>query len=165
MKKSKLWLGLSGVGVFLFTFILSLTLLANSYSMLINDALGLTRGSLTLGGSAYAEENGEMTDDGFEKLIADSYAFCAQEEEEGSVLLTNKNGALPLKDTERKVSLFGVGGKNIYYRSTAGGPITNDRYEVNLLKAFKDAGFTVNEELYKAYPTINRRQPNTSLHE
>lgn len=160
MKKSKLWLGLSGVGVFLFTFILSLTLLANSYSMLINDALGLTRGSLTLGGSAYAEENGEMTDEGFEKLIADSYAFCAQEEEEGSVLLTNKNGALPLKDTERKVSLFGVGGKNIYYRSTAGGPITNDRYEVNLLKAFKDAGFTVNEELYKAYPTVNRRQPS-----
>ena len=85
MKKSKLWQGLSGVAVFLFVLILSLTVLANSYAMLVNDALGLSTSGLTLSGSDYGGEDGTLTDEGYEELIADSYAFCIEEEEEGAV--------------------------------------------------------------------------------
>ena len=121
MKKSKLWQGLSGVAVFLFVLILSLTVLANSYAMLVNDALGLSTSGLTLSGSDYGGEDGTLTDEGYEELIADSYAFCIEEEEEGAVLLMN-NGALPLEASERNVTLFGNNSAHTIYRSGAGGP-------------------------------------------
>ena len=69
MKKSKLWQGLSGVLLFVFIVILSLTILANNYAMLVNDALGLSTSGLTLSGSDYGDENGELTDEGYWELI------------------------------------------------------------------------------------------------
>ena len=150
MKNSKLWLGVSGVLIFLFILILSLTILANNHAMLINDALGLSTSGLTLKGSDYGDEEGNLTDDGYEELITDSYAFCIQEEEEGSVLLKN-NGALPLAADERDVTLFGNNSAHTIYRSGAGGPTPNDDLVINMDKAFEDAGFTINSELYDAY--------------
>ena len=122
MRKSKLWLGLSGLMVFILTIMLSLTILANTYAGYINDFFGLTTSGLKLKGSSYGDENGELTDKGYENLIADSYDFCTQLEEEGSVLLRN-DGVLPLKETERNVTLFGGSSANIRYRSGAGGQI------------------------------------------
>ena len=150
MKKSKLWQGLSGVAVFLFVLILSLTVLANSYAMLVNDALGLSTSGLTLSGSDYGGEDGTLTDEGYEELIADSYAFCIEEEEEGAVLLMN-NGALPLEASERNVTLFGNNSAHTIYRSGAGGPTPNDEYVIDMAKAFKDGGFQINQALYDAY--------------
>ena len=131
MKNSKLWLGVSGVLIFLFILILSLTILANNHAMLINDALGLSTSGLTLKGSDYGDEEGNLTDDGYEELITDSYAFCIQEEEEGSVLLKN-NGALPLAADERDVTLFGNNSAHTIYRSGAGGPTPNDDLVINM---------------------------------
>lgn len=150
MKKSKLWQGLSGVAVFLFVLILSLTVLANSYAMLVNDALGLSTSGLTLSGSDYGGEDGTLTGEGYEELIADSYAFCIEEEEEGAVLLMN-NGALPLESNERNVTLFGNNSAHTIYRSGAGGPTPNDEYVIDMAKAFKDGGFQINQALYDAY--------------
>lgn len=142
MKKSKLWLGLTGVTVFLLTVLLALTVMAGRFEQLINDFLGLTTSGLQLKGSAYADENGNLTDTGYERLIEDSMQFCIDEEEQGSVLLTNKNNALPLKSDERKVTLFGNNSAHIIYRSSAGGPTPNDEYVIDMEKAFKDGGFT-----------------------
>ncbi len=150
MKKSRLWLGLSGVAVFLFTLFLSLTILANTYAGYINDFFGITSSGLTLQGSAYGNENGELTDEGYEKLIVDSYDFCIQETEEGSVLLKN-DGALPLKSDERNVTLFGNNSAHVIYRSGAGGPTPNDSYVIDMAKAFKDGGFNINQTLYDEY--------------
>lgn len=159
MRKSKLWLGLSGVMVFILTVMLSLTILANTYAGYINDVLGLTTSGLTLKGSSYGDENGELTDAGYERLIKDSYELCTQLEEQGSVLLRN-DGALPLKDNERNVTLFGGSSAEIRYRSGAGGPTPNNDYVIDLGKAFKDAGFNINQMLYNKYDeymTENRR--------
>ena len=151
MKKSKLWLGLTGVTVFLLTVLLALTVMAGRFEQLINDFLGLTTSGLQLKGSAYADENGNLTDTGYERLIEDSMQFCIDEEEQGSVLLTNKNNALPLKSDERKVTLFGNNSAHIIYRSSAGGPTPNDEYVIDMEKAFKDGGFTINQEVYDVY--------------
>lgn len=163
MKKSKLWQGLSGVLLFVFIVILSLTILANNYAMLVNDALGLSTSGLTLSGSDYGDENGELTDEGYWELIDDSYAFCIEEEEQGSVLLKNEGNALPLDADERDVTLFGNNSAHLIYRSGAGGPTPNDEYVIDMDKAFTDAGFNINQELFDAYASSGtQRNTNTA---
>ena len=163
MKKSKLWQGLSGVLLFVFIVILSLTILANNYAMLVNDALGLSTSGLTLSGSDYGDENGELTDEGYWELIDDSYAFCIEEEEQGSVLLKNEGNALPLDADERDVTLFGNNSAHLIYRSGAGGPTPNDEYVIDMDKAFTDAGFNINQELFDAYASSGtQRDTNTA---
>ena len=69
--------------------------------------------------------------------------------EEGAVLLKNDNGALPLASTD-KISLFSAssvdpivsGYREMYEKKTG---------TVNLLDGFKEAGLTVNEDLYNWY--------------
>ena len=145
MKKSKLWLGLSGVTSALLTLVLSGTVLANANAMLINDALGISTSGLNLVGSSY-----KMDDTGYADLIKDSYQYCIDQLEEGSVLLKN-DGALPLAASERNVTLFGNNSAHTIYRSGAGGPTPNDEYVVDMQKAFTDGGFKINKKLYKAY--------------
>lgn len=147
MKKSKLWLGLTGVASALLTLVLSGTILANANAMLINDVLGISTGGLNLVGSSY-----KMNDEGYGELIKDSYEYCVKQLEEGSVLLKN-DGALPLKAAERNVTLFGNNSAHVIYRSGAGGPTPNDEYVVDMQKAFTDGGFKINKKLYKAYET------------
>ena len=145
MKKSKLWLGLTGVASALLTLVLSGTILANANAMLINDVLGISTGGLNLVGSSY-----KMNDEGYGELIKDSYEYCVKQLEEGSVLLKN-DGALPLTAAERNVTLFGNNSAHVIYRSGAGGPTPNDEYVVDMQKAFTDGGFKINKKLYKAY--------------
>ena len=145
MKKSKLWLGLTGVTSALLTLVLSGTILANANAMLINDVLGISTGGLSLVGSSY-----KMNDEGYGELIKDSYEYCVKQLEEGSVLLKN-DGALPLKAAERNVTLFGNNSAHVIYRSGAGGPTPNNEYVVDMQKAFTDGGFKINKKLYKAY--------------
>lgn len=154
MKTSKLWLGLSGVMTFVFTLFIAVTLLANTFAGYINDFFGLTSGGLTLKGSAYGDADGKLTEEGYNRLIKDSYDFCVQEVEEGSVLLKN-DGALPLKANERKVTLFGNNSAHTIWRSGAGGPTPNDEYVIHMDKAFTDKGFTINQAIYDRYTQNN----------
>lgn len=160
-KKRKLFLGLASVATFLFILMIALTVLAEAHYMLINDVLDLNaQTSYAFVGSSYADENGNLSDEGYWEMIDDSMAYCTQQEEEGSVLLYN-NGALPLASDERAVSLFGKNGTDIIYRSGAGGPIANLEYQVDLHKAFADAGFSINETLYNGYLEYDRYQSGT----
>lgn len=156
MKKSKLWLGLTGVASALLTLVLSGTILANANAMLINDVLGISTSGLNLVGSSY-----KMNDEGYGELIKDSYEYCVKQLEEGSVLLKN-DGALPLAATERNVTLFGNNSAHVIYRSGAGGPTPNDEYVVDMQKAFTDGGFKINKKLYKAYETSGVKVSLTS---
>ena len=156
MKKSKLWLGLTGVASALLTLVLSGTILANANAMLINDVLGISTSGLSLVGSSY-----KMNDEGYGELIKDSYEYCVKQLEEGSVLLKN-DGALPLAATERNVTLFGNNSAHVIYRSGAGGPTPNDEYVVDMQKAFTDGGFKINKKLYKAYETSGVKVSLTS---
>ena len=155
-RKSKLFLGLATVFTFLFILLIALTLLADDRQMLINDFFGLTTQNVyAFVGSSYADEDGNLSDEGYWELIDDSMAYCAQQEEEGSVLLYN-NGALPLSSDERSISLFGKNSTDPIYRSGAGGPIANYEYQVDFRKAFVDGGFSLNEDLYNGYAEYDR---------
>lgn len=108
----------------------------------------------------------ELNDNGFRKLIKDSYEFCEDLMQEGSVLLKNENNVLPLKENERKVTLFGQGSKNIFYRSGAGGAAPNNDLVVSLDQTFEDNGFNINHTVFDAYTTLNRgnmTSPNTNV--
>ena len=99
-------------------------------------------------------------------MIADSYNFCEEAVEQGSVLLKNENNALPLKKTERKVTLLGKGSKNMFMRSGAGGAAPNPNLVVTLDKAFENNGFKINKEVFKAYGKLsqsNMTSPGTNV--
>ena len=163
MKKSKLWLGLSAVGILLTTFFLAVTAVTDEYKMLINDLLGIKNPYSDSNFSSYAVE-GKLTNEGCMKLIKDSYDFCVQEEREGSVLLKNEdesgNPVLPLKENERRITIFGGNSANMILRSGAGGAAPNDKLVVHLNEAFELRGFTVNPTVWQlnttaGYPSVN----------
>ncbi len=172
MAKPKLWLGLAVSGVALLTLVLAGQQLANANEGLINDALGLTTQKIDkidsdeVEGSAYAEEDGSLSNNGWKKMIKDAYKFCEEAVEQGSVLFKNDNDALPLKENERKVTLLGQGSKNLFMRSGAGGAAPNSNLVVKLDKAFEDNGFEVNHTVFDAYSSLsnsNMTSPSTTV--
>ena len=152
MKKSKLWLGLSAVGILLTTTLIAGTQVAMDNEMLINDVLGLSRTNLGASKrSDYAEADGSLTDTGYRKMITDSYKFCVEEEEQGAVLFKNDNNVLPLAASERNVTLFGRNSAHLMHRSGAGGAAPNEKLVVHLDDAFKECKFNINETVWNLY--------------
>ena len=167
MAKPKLWLGLSTVGIALTSLLLAGRNLAEVNAGLINDVLGLstqkigTIDSADVEGSAYKDANGSLSDEGWYHMIADAYNFCEEAVEQGSVLLKNENGALPLGKEERHVTLLGQGSKNLFMRSGAGGAAPNPNLKVTLDKAFKRNGFSINRTIFDKYATLTGRNMTT----
>ncbi len=154
-KKSRRWLGLAGVLVLLANLVLTATAVAFQQEGEINHALGIDNsGGATFGGTEFTED-GALNDAGYAKYIEAAYDFCEREEEEGSVLLYNKNNALPLSESERNVTAFGRGSVDPVFRSTAGGSSTNKEYQQTPVDALKGAGFNVNQTLIDAYAAAN----------
>ena len=167
MAKPKLWLGLTAVGVTFMIVILAAQQLADMNAGLINDALGLSTSTVgkidsdEVEGSAYVDENGSLSNKGWKEMIRDSYKFCEEAVEQGSVLLKNDNGVLPLKENERRVTLFGQGSKNLFMRSGAGGAAPNENLVVKLDAAFKNNGFEINKTVFDAYSKLTNKQLTT----
>ena len=175
MAKPKLWLGLAAVGVLVTTIIYAGQKLADENAGLINDALNITNQKIDkidsdeVDGSAYVDANGSLSNEGWKQMIKDSYKFCEELVEQGSVLIKNDNNCLPLAANERNVSLLGQGSKNIYYRSGAGGAAPNDGSNgtpdlvVPLDQAFEDNGFEINHTIFDKYSTLGRSGQNADM--
>lgn len=150
--KTALWRGLSAVMAFLLILSVFGGMIANTNAGGINNFLGIAGNIVTpaSGQSQYVSDYGELSDENLERLLADEMAFCVEQVEEGAVLLRN-NGVLPLEDSVRNISVFGHASANIRYRNTNGGGIPDPAREINLRKAFCDAGFKINDTLYDAY--------------
>ena len=85
MKKSKLFLGLTAVGVFLTSTLAYGRELAIVKKGIINDIFHITQDSLgNSQRSAYAEADGSLTDKGWARMIKDAYQYCVEEEEQGA---------------------------------------------------------------------------------
>lgn len=101
----------------------------------------------------YKSAYGELSADNLERLRKDAYAQVEQEAAEGTVLLKNENGALPLSEGERQVSLFGRATVDPLY--VGGGAVAtsyaDDSICVSLREALENRGFSVNSTLYDAY--------------
>lgn len=73
-----------------------------------------------------------------------------QTQAEGSVLLFNKNNALPFKDG-KKVTLLGrTSANNIFKGGSGGSTTTEDTGAVTLYQALKNNGFEINDTVYNA---------------
>ena len=108
--------------------------------------------------SDYVDSDGKLSDAGFARMIKDSYTYCEELVEQGSVLLKNDRNCLPLGNNERNITLFGQGSKNLFYRSGTGGPAPNENFVVDLYKAFTMNGFRVNQTVYDKYSTFSNNQ-------
>ena len=165
MAKSKTWRGLATIMAILLICAMIMGNFAIANAALINSFLGIsTSKSVGYDASAqyYRSDYGALSDESFSKLIADEYAFCQEEMEEGAVLLRNQNNALPLKADERKVTLFGHASAEPYYRAETGGPATTTGaaapYVVTLRTAFESNGFEINTTLWDAYASSSSKR-------
>ncbi|MGT2753852.1 glycoside hydrolase family 3 protein [Streptococcus ovis] len=78
-----------------------------------------------------------------------SKALATSIQEEGSVLLENKDNTLPLKDT-KKLNVFGISSVAITYGG-AGSGAADESKNVNLQAGLEGAGFELNKELTDFY--------------
>ena len=176
MAKPKLWLGLSATSVALLTLVFAAQKISTDKAGIINDALGISTSKIgkidsdEVEGSAYKDSNGSLSDSGWKQMMQDSYKFCEEAVEQGSVLFKNseKNGkpVLPLEANERNVTLFGRGSKNLFMRSGAGGAAPNPNLVVKLDKAFEDAGFKINKKVFAKYTKLSQSSmtsPSTNV--
>ncbi|MBQ3479353.1 MAG: hypothetical protein IJH25_14410 [Clostridia bacterium] len=148
--KASLWRGLSAVMAFLLLLSIFGGQIANTNAGGINNFLGISGSTVASTGGRFASNYGDLSDESLSRLIADEMAFCIEQLEEGAVLLKN-DGVLPLDASVKKVSLFGHASANIRYRNANGGGQADPAREINLKKAFTDAGFEVNDTLFDAY--------------
>ena len=164
MKKKNLLRGLTSVFAAILAISIVMTNTAMSYASMLNSALGISTGKFVHKDGAakedpifYASDYGDvnhLTQENLDALLADEDAFVELEEEEGAVLLRNNNHALPLKEGERRVSLFGhTSSADPLYKNSSGGGNIDPTRVVSFYDAMKEKGFEVNETLYAAYQT------------
>ena len=149
-------MGLSAVGIMLTSLMLAGRKIADDKEGLINDFFGSSTQLITstgdnVDGSDYKEADNSLSDAGWRRMIDDSYAYCQETVEQGATLLKNENNCLPLGKNERRVTLFGKGGKNLFMRSGAGGAAPNDDFVVHLDEGFKKNGFEINQTVWDKY--------------
>ena len=105
-----------------------------------------------------------LTNDGWRQMIKDSYKYCEELVEQGSVLLKNNYSTLPLKENERRVTLFGQGSKNLFMRSGAAGAAPNESLVTTLDRAFEINGFMINHTVFDRYEKVsNMANPNAKV--
>ncbi len=122
MKKEKLSLtkksvfcGLSAVFSFLLVSVIGLNVICSSNVGVINAFFGIKTSEIvnpngTTDESLYFKSSygdGKLSPENLEMLVKDTLAHNVKELEEGSVLLKNDGNALPLKDSERRVDVYG----------------------------------------------------------
>ena len=87
----------------------------------------------------------------------EEYSYLAATE--GSVLLENKNGVLPLKKGDR-VSVFGRIQREYYKSGTGSGGLVNVKYVTNIVDELKkDGSIEINEELLQVYEDWKKDNP------
>lgn len=92
--------------------------------------------------------------------------LCEKIEAEGIVLLKNEDNALPLTDSEKKLSVLGQDSVDFVYGGSGSGSV-DASLAPTLKKALESSGFTVNETLWNFYSTgagknYRKTYPNAS---
>ena len=154
--KSSTIRGLSCIAALLLSVFISATAMGEYYEGYINAAFGIQTGTTSgLDESAYRylsdyTENGIPNDEGLEKLLAAEDAFNETAEEESAVLVYN-DGALPLADSVKNVTLLGRAVVDPVYRCSSAGPTIDENRVIGLTDALEGAGFSLNKTLLDAY--------------
>lgn len=77
---------------------------------------------------------------------------------EGTVMLRNEGGVLPLKEGER-IALFGRGQFNYYKSGTGSGGMVNASYVTGIREALEESSFVLNEKLTAVYREWLKENP------
>lgn len=77
-------------------------------------------------------------------------AVTRQAATDGMVLLENKNNALPIDQSSKKVAAFGNGSYDFIAGGTGSGDV-NEAYTVSLIEGLSNAGFVANANLQNTY--------------
>lgn len=152
----KLWRGLTAVMAMLLIITTTATSLAFQYPYILNEPLNIDTAEIVEGDGGkiyYESEFGEINETNQAALIEATIQQSIQEEEEGAVLLRNEGQALPLKEKERSITIFGQSIVNPVYRCSSAGNIPKEDQEkiTTVRNAFDLAGFKVNPTLIEAY--------------
>ncbi|MBQ9266083.1 MAG: glycoside hydrolase family 3 C-terminal domain-containing protein [Bacilli bacterium] len=144
-------------------FLLTLMSVASAYSLewegKINETLGIEGSSTSDEGDTDTQYfksefgDGTISEANQALLVAESKKQCYNEVAEGATLLRNRHNALPLAQTERKISIFGNNATNFVYLPSGGGEgnsVSADN-SANFKACFDEAGFQVNPTLWNAY--------------
>lgn len=147
--RRKVLIALAAAGYLLFT---AIVIFAFAWSAVGNYLVSLTT---PLGWDREEKREGTRsyyTSSFSDKAGASAYAreTALDAQEEGTVLLEN-DGALPLSESERKVSVFGSGSVNLVYGGTGSGEGNGGTKNVDLYSALRAEGFSVNPVLEKFY--------------
>ena len=167
MRQKNVWRGLASVSAFALSVLVLGSSLAFQYQGAINSALHLQTSKMVNEGADgdniyFKSAFGDFTEENQAKLIEATFEQNINEMKEGAVLLRNRDGALPLAENERKVTLFGHASYDPAYKSSSAGsrPNFDTPYAVDLRQALLDDGFEVNQTLFDAYSksTVQRGQ-------
>lgn len=160
MKKTQRWLGLAAALVLLFSTAVSLTSSAFYYSGYVNSFLGLTGETIAVEDDTnyYPSMLGELNAEHSDQLISLEKEHSIRAMQEGTVLLRNENGTLPLAAGERRVTVFGNNAADPVYRTNAGNAAFDASAGGTLYEALEAAGFSVNPVLREAYENSQIRR-------
>lgn len=144
-KLSAVMKGLSAVMAVLLVLSMVGTQIAETYRTYLNDFLGIESYVTS------TEEGGRFVSDydTVEDLAAAAREVAIREGEEGTVVMKNENGVLPLA-SGKQVALFGLAAYAPYPYSS-GDLKAGNADAADLAKALTDAGVTVNEKLKDFY--------------
>ena len=156
MKKTYIWRGLCTLLVLVF----SLTMFGQSLAFTregdVNLFLGTLPPAVQVTGDTNYYPSSYASMDEMRAALKD---HLIESQEEGSVLLRNENGALPLAPNA-SVTLFGFAAATPVYHGGSGGPPNEG---INLYDAMKEEGFQVNETVYNAIVAANGARTKTGL--
>lgn len=147
MKKTGFLAGLTGVAASLLVISSVGSGIANKWRSNIDAALGTEsyRAVSDPGSSRFKSDYATTAD-----YVKASKRLSEREGEEGTVILKNDNGALPLKDKTKKIALFGNAAYKPYMQS-AGDLRAGNADKVDLDSAFEKAGYTLEPTLKGIY--------------
>lgn len=112
----------------------------------------------------YFSKNNVIMDEQTTNALTKGKALAKEIQENGTVLLENKDNCLPLKKKENqekiKVNIFGWGGCDNGFLFQGGGSSEGgySADKITLYNAFRNNGFEINEELATAYNNLSYRR-------
>ena len=125
----------------------SMTAVADAFRGAIDGLLGTVSTIVDTSDTQYKSIYGTSTD-----LVNAHKDLGERVSEEGSVLLKNENNALPLKSSNPKVSIFGMGAMYPFQGGVMGSSATNDR--IDLVEGLEAKGFKVNPTMIEIYEVL-----------
>ena len=156
MKKTNFWRGMTALFTLLFALAMFGQALAFHREGDVNLFLGTLPPAMEVSDDTNYYPSSFETKDEMRTALQ---AHLIQAQEEGSVLLRNENGALPLTGSE-SVTLFGFAAASPVYHGGSGGPSNSG---VNLYDALKEAGVNVNETVYNAIVAAGGTRTKTGV--